>query len=100
MDVALAPASAFTLLVNGKAVPRQILDGWAPSYAVGNYSSTPSAKLVLSRLPLNGLLALLTLFLWATVWLGFGWLTRFEWLFTRRTQRLASARHARKDPDE
>jgi hypothetical protein len=100
MDVALAPSSAFTLLVNGKAVPRQTHDGWAPSYAVGNYSTTPSARLVLDRLPLNGLLALFTLLLWATVWLGFGWLTRFEWLFTRRTRRQTAARHAKKDPDE
>ncbi len=100
MNVALAPASAFSLLVNGKAVPRQTYDGWAPSYAVGNYSTTPSAQLVLDRLPINGLLALFTLLLWATVWLGFGWLTRFEWLFTRRTPRQTSARHAKAEPNE
>jgi hypothetical protein len=100
IDAGLAPASAFTLLVNGHAVARQTIDGWAPTYQVGNYSSTPTAQLVLRRLPLNGLLALFTLVLWATVWLGFGWVARFEWLFTRRSSRRAAVgRHARVDSD-
>jgi GT2 family glycosyltransferase len=95
VEAGLAPASAFTLDVNGNAAPRQIFDGWAPSYQVGTYSAPPTAKLVLHRLPLNGLLALFTLVLWATVWLGFGWVQRFEWLFTRRARRSA-ARHAKR----
>jgi len=92
----LAPASAFTLSVDGHAVSRRTLYGWAPVYDVDTTSATPSAKLVLHRLPLNGLIALFTLLLWATVWLGFGWIHRLEWLFTRR-QRRAVARHAKRD---
>jgi hypothetical protein len=95
VESGLAPASAFTLDVDGKAARRQTFDGWAPSYQVGTYSATPTAKLVLHRLPLNGLLALFTLVLWATVWLGFGWVQRFEWLFTSRARRSA-ARHAKR----
>jgi len=104
IDAGLAPASAFTLLVNGHAVTRHTTDGWVPTYEVGNLTSTststPTAQLVLRRLPLNGLLALLTLALWVTVWLGFGWMARFEWLFTRRASRRAvEGRHAKVDPD-
>ncbi len=97
VESGLAPASAFSLEVDGHAARRQVFDGWAPSYQVGTYSGIPVAKLVLHRLPLNGLLALVTLVLWATVWLGFGWVQRFEWLFTRRSRR-AAARHARRNP--
>ncbi len=100
IDAGLAPASAFTLLVNGHAVARQTTDGWVPAYEVGSYTSTPTAQLVLRRLPLNGLLALLTLALWVTVWLGFGWVARFEWLFTRRSSRRSVVgRHVKVDPD-
>jgi len=100
VEAALAPASAFTLLVNGQAVARRTIDGWAPIYTVGNYASTPTAQLVLRRVPLNGLLALFTLALWATVWLGFGWVSRFEWLFTRRSRRQVAGRHAKMETDE
>jgi GT2 family glycosyltransferase len=100
VESGLAPASAFTLNVDGKAVPRQTFDGWAPTYAVGDFSTTPTGELVLHRLPLNGLIALFTLLLWATVWLGFGWVQRLDWLFTRRSRRGAAARHARKAADE
>ena len=100
IEAALAPASAFTLLVNGKAVARRTIDGRVPTYVVGNYATTPTAQLVLRRLPLNGLLALFTLALWATVWLGFGWVSRFEWLFTRRSRRQVTGRHAKKETDE
>jgi hypothetical protein len=99
----LAPESAFTLEVDGDAVPRASLDSWATNYDVvthslpAGYQST--GQLVLDRLPLNGLLALLTLILWATVWLGFGWVQRLEWLFTRRSRR-AAARHAKRAHDE
>jgi hypothetical protein len=99
VESGLAPASAFTLNVDGKAAPRSTFDGWAPSYKVGGFSTTPTGELVLHRLPLNGLLALFTLLLWATVWLGFGWVQRFEWLFTRRS-RSAAARHAKKSAHE
>jgi hypothetical protein len=99
VETGLAPASAFTLSVDGKAVARHSYDGWAPSYSVGEASMTPTARLVLHRLPLNGLIAFFTLLLWATVWLGFGWVQRLEWLFTRRSRR-AAARHARRAADE
>jgi hypothetical protein len=100
VEAGLAPASAFTLNVDGKAAPRQTYDGWAPTYAVGDSTMTPTAELVLHRLPLNGLIALFTLLLWATVWLGFGWVQRLEWLFTRRSRRASAARHAKKLADE
>ena len=38
--------------------------------------------IVLHQFPLNGLIALFTLGMWAIVWLGFGWVQRLEWLFT------------------
>jgi GT2 family glycosyltransferase len=100
VESGLAPASAFTLNVEGKPVPRQSFGGWIPTYQVGGFSTTPTAELVLHRVPLNGLLGLFTLLLWATVWLGFGWVQRFEWLFTRRRRRHAAARHAKKQSNE
>jgi hypothetical protein len=92
----LAPASAFTLDVDGHAAARHTLYGWAPTYQVTTAEIAPSAKLVLHRVPLDGLVALFTLLLWATVWLGFGWVHRLEWLFTARHRR-AQARHAKRD---
>lgn len=80
----LAPASAFALNVNGVAATRRTAFGWAPSYLVNNYSGPVTAQLVLHQFPLNGLLALFTLGLWAIVWLGFGSVQQFEWIFTRR----------------
>jgi hypothetical protein len=79
-----APASAFSLDVNGVAVPRAADPSWTPSFQLGSYSSAPTGTLVLHRLPLNGLLALVTLMLWLMMWFGFGWVHRLEWLFTGR----------------
>ncbi len=87
-----APASAFTLDVNGVAAPRAADPSWTPSFQVGTYASAPTGTLVLHRLPLNGLLALVTLLLWLLMWLGFGWVHRLEWLFTGR-RRPTHARH-------
>jgi hypothetical protein len=93
----VAPASAFAFDVNGTPSPRTTSLGWAPTYQVGSFATTPTGQLVLHRLPLNGLLALVTLCLWALVWLGFGWVHRLEWLFTRRARKPSAARHARRD---
>jgi GT2 family glycosyltransferase len=92
----LAPASAFTLNVDGKAVARSTSYGWAPTYKVGDVATGATGQLVLHRFPFNGLLALLTLGLWAIVWLGFGLIQRLEWLFTGR-RRAVVARHAKGD---
>ena len=80
----LAPASAFALDVNGAAATRRTAFGWAPTYLVNHYSGPVTAQLVLHQFPLNGLLALFTLGLWAIVWLGIGSVQRIEWLFARR----------------
>ena len=93
----VAPASAFELLVNGTALRRTVSDGWMPTYAVGDQSTTPSAQLVMHRFPWNGILAGVTLGIWIIVWLGFGLIQRLEWLFTSRRRRVAVARHARKE---
>jgi GT2 family glycosyltransferase len=93
----VAPASAFTFEVNGKPTLRTTSFGWAPTYQVGNFATTPTGRLVLHRLPLNGLLALATMCLWALVWLGFGWVHRLEWLFTRGGAKASTARHVRRD---
>ena len=90
----LAPSSAFALEVNGHATPRHTSFGWAPTYQVGNYHATPTAKIVLHQFPFNGLLALFTLGMWTIVWLGFGWVHRLEWLFTRQRVTVV-ARHAK-----
>jgi GT2 family glycosyltransferase len=79
-----APASAFSLDVNGVAVPRAANPSWTPSFQLGTYSSVPTGTLVMHRLPLNGMLALATLLFWLLMWLGFGWVHRLEWLFTGR----------------
>ena len=92
----LAPASAFELEVNGRAAPRTVSSGWAPTYKVGTLATGATAKLVLHRFPLNGLLALVTLLLWTLVWLGFGVIARLEWLFTGRRQATV-ARDARRE---
>ena len=80
----LAPASAFALSVNGVAATRRTVFGWAPAYLVNNYRPPVTAQLVLRQFPLNGLLALFTLGLWAIVWLGFGSVQRFERIASRR----------------
>jgi hypothetical protein len=87
----LAPAGAFALSVDGKIVPRTTADGWAPKYQVGSVQGNENVELVLHQFPLNGLLALFTLGLWAIVWLGFGWIHRVEWLFNRRHRRVVVA---------
>lgn len=95
----LAPASAFALIVNGKAAPRSTSYGWAPTYQVGAVGTSGTGELVLRQFPLNGLLAGLTLLLWIIIWLGFGMIQRLEWLFTgRRT--VTTGRHARQDRSE
>jgi hypothetical protein len=92
-----APASAFALDVNGSSAARHTSFGWVPTYQVGSYHEVATGRLVLHRIPWNGLLALLTLGLWTLVWLGFGWVQRLEWLFTRRQRTAPSARHARRE---
>jgi len=92
VEAGLAPASAFSLNVNGHALARSSLDGWAGVYTVPASSPSVTATLSLHRFPLNGLLAFLTLLMWSIIWLGFGWIHRLEWLFTGRARR---ARHTR-----
>ena len=96
----LAPAGAFSLDVNGTPSPRSTQGTWTPFYQVGRYAQTPTAKLVLHQFPLNGLLALFTLAMWAIVWLGFGWIQRLEWIFTARRRELAVVRHRKVKADE
>ena len=90
----LAPAGAFALDVNGKPTPRTTYSTWTPYYQVPTKPSTLQGTLVLRQFPLNGLVALFTLGMWAIVWLGFGWIHRLEWLFTGRRRR-AKARDER-----
>ncbi|HVB18708.1 MAG TPA: glycosyltransferase family 2 protein [Acidimicrobiales bacterium] len=80
----LAPAGAFALDVNGRAVARTTYGTWTPYYHVPESSAPLSAALVLHQFPLNGILALFTLSMWGIVWLGFGLVHRLEWLFTGR----------------
>ena len=58
---------------------------------MGSVQGNENVDLVLHQFPLNGLLALFTLGLWAIVWLGFGWIHRVEWLFNRRHRRVVVA---------
>jgi GT2 family glycosyltransferase len=92
VEAGFAPAGAFSLEVNGRAIPRSSLDGWAGAYAVPASSAPVVGTLTLRAFPLNGLLAGLTLATWSIVWLGFGWVHRLEWLFIGRPRR---ARHTR-----
>jgi hypothetical protein len=92
----LAPASAFTLNVNGQATSRTTEGTWTPFYQLGHYQGTPTGQLVLHQFPLNALLGLFTLVIWGIMWLGFGWVHRLEWLFTGR-RRHSTPRHARAD---
>jgi hypothetical protein len=84
----LAPAGAFALDVNGQPAPRSTYDTWTPYYSVASAPATLEGKLTLHQFPLNGLVALFTLGMWAIVWLGFGWIHRLEWLFTGRRRRV------------
>jgi hypothetical protein len=80
----LAPAGAFALDVNGRPAPRSTYGTWTPYYTVATAPAALEGTLTLHQFPLNGLLALFTLGMWAIVWLGFGWIHRLEWLFTGR----------------
>jgi len=83
----LAPAGAFALTVNGKPAARSTYRTWTPYYQVPTTPTTLRGALVLHQFPLNGIIALFTLGMWAIVWLGFGWIHRLEWLFTGRRRR-------------
>jgi hypothetical protein len=94
----LAPASAFSLSVDGQAVSRSTFGTWTPSFAVpASTQPTATATIVMRRFPLNGVLALFTLVVWILVWLGFGWIQRLEWLFTGRRRKAAPKRQRRRD---
>lgn len=97
VQAGFAPASAFTLNVNGHPVSRTTRSTWTPYYHLPSYASTPNGQLVLHRFPLNGLLALVMIVMWALMWLGFGWVHRLEWLFTGRRRHAATPRHAKVD---
>jgi hypothetical protein len=91
----LAPAGAFALDIDGKAAPRTTYDSWTPYYSVGTVPTHPTGTIALRQFPLNGLIALFTLGMWAIVWLGFGWVQRLEWLFTGRRRRVMTPREAK-----
>ena len=57
----LAPASAFSLSVDGRAAPRTTLGTWTPYFDVPASPASPTATIVMHRFPFNGLLALVTL---------------------------------------
>jgi GT2 family glycosyltransferase len=84
----LAPAGAFALEVDGHPAPRSTYDSWTPYYEVATLPTHPKGTIALRQFPLNGLIALFTLGMWAIVWLGFGWVQRLEWLFTGRPRRV------------
>ncbi len=97
---ALAPASDFALDVDGAAAPRTLSDGWAPTFQVATYhqppGSTITARVVLDHLPWNGLLAMVTLLLWALAGLAFTGLYRGSWRARRRGR---TGRHVKGVPD-
>ena len=82
----LAPSSAFALSVDGKNVPRSGSLGWAATYL------TPAGdgRLVLHQLPLNGVLAAITLLLWVAFAVGFGALERADGVLVRLRRRRSS----------
>jgi hypothetical protein len=84
----VAPANAWTLVVNGHDVPRHTVLGWAAQYT----STGGAARLVLHQFPLNGLLALFTLGLWLISLISFGGSERLAALLLRRRPR-RRARH-------
>ncbi len=97
VSAGFAPASAFTLNVNGQAAPRSIKQSWTPTYQLAapeNGSTVAQGSLVMRRIPLNAVLAFVTMLIWALMWLGFGWIHRVEWIFTGR-RKSATARHKR-----
>lgn len=79
----LAPSSAFALSVGGKNVERSGSLGWAATYR----TTGGNAELVLHQLPLNGLLAGLTLLLWFLFAAGFGVLERLDGVTARLRRR-------------
>jgi hypothetical protein len=95
----LAPAGAFALEVNGQPAPRTTFSTWTPFYQVAPTAQSPVGTITLHQFPLNGLVALFTLGMWAIVWLGFGWIHRLEWLFTGRRRRFVVAPVTKKDAD-
>jgi GT2 family glycosyltransferase len=91
----LAPASAFSLTVDGAAAARVASPGtWTGEFRITATSSTLTGQVVLRRFPWNGLLAGLTLLAWLYAATGFG---------GRRIDRLVRARiaptgrHVRRD---
>ena len=90
----LAPASAFSLVVNGAAAPRTVA-GWLGTYQVGSFHGPVNGRVVLHRLPLNGVLAGATLALWAVMLLGLAGVQRLEALYRRTNRPVVTARHAR-----
>jgi GT2 family glycosyltransferase len=91
----LAPASAFSLDVGGQSAPRRVADGWAPRFEVpAGVAPDTRAHLVLSAVPLDGLLATATLAAWAFFALGFGRVRGVDVILARRRRR-RGARHAR-----
>jgi hypothetical protein len=78
--VGLAPASAFSLVVGGHAVARSTSLGGLPVFA----AASGEAGLRLTTFPFDGLLAGLTLALWASVALGFGVLEAIDQRVRRR----------------
>jgi len=90
VTAALAPASAFALIVRDNPTPRTIVNGWEPSYWIPSTHTTATAAISLRQFPLNGILALFTLGLWLIMWLGFGTISQAEWLFTARRRSAVS----------
>ena len=82
----LAPASAFALEVDGHAVKRSTVLDWAAGYR----TTGGAARLVLHQFPLNGLLALFTVFLWVSYLFGFGVTERLGELMGRRQRRVVT----------
>jgi hypothetical protein len=69
----LAPASAFSLEVDGVAAPRVATPRtWTGRYQVAATGASPTGRIVVRRFPWNGLLAALTLLAWLYAATGFG----------------------------
>ena len=81
-----APANAFALEVDGHAVKRTNVLDWVAGYE----TTGGSAQLVLHQFPLNGLLALFTIFLWLSYFFGFGVTERLGELIGRRQRRVVT----------
>ncbi|HUX03491.1 MAG TPA: glycosyltransferase [Acidimicrobiales bacterium] len=103
VSAAVAPASVFDYFVNGEPSARGVSSDWVPTFQVSDVHPPAGGdlqgRLVLRRFPFNGIIALLTLCLWALVWLGFGWVHRLEWIFRLRQRRTTTGRHAKQGSD-